>query len=113
MIYLELLLAAVFIAIGVRLFMGQHTPAAVAHRAVEAGAPLVDVRTVEEFLAGHIEGARNIPLSDIESRMPELDPPDRPVVVYCHTGIRSARAARILRRSGFAQVLDLGPMRNW
>jgi rhodanese-related sulfurtransferase len=113
MIYLELLLAAVFIAIGIRLFMGPHTPSAVARRAVKAGAPLVDVRTVDEFLAGHIEGARNIPLSELEARMPELDPPDRPVVVYCHTGIRSARAARTLRRAGFAQVLDLGPMRNW
>lgn len=113
MIYLELLVAGAFLAIGIRLFLGQRAPSLAVHRAVETGAPLVDVRTAGEFIAGHIEGARNIPLAELPDRLLELQPHGRPVVVYCQSGLRSARAARILRKAGFAQVLDLGSIRNW
>ena len=83
-----------------------------ARRFVESGARLVDVRTPEEFAAAHIPGAVNIPVQDLERRMEELEPKDRPVVVYCQTGNRSGRAAGMLRNAGYA-VHDLGPMSRW
>lgn len=82
-----------------------------AHRLVAAGATLVDVRTPGEFASGHAEGARNIPVDEVEARMGEL-PRDKPVVVYCASGRRSASAAAILSRAGYP-VRDLGPFSAW
>jgi len=84
------------------------------HRALVAkGARLLDVRTPEEFAAGHVEGARNVPVSELEKRLSEAGPKDQPVVVYCQAGGRSAQAAKILRANGFTHVVDLGPMSAW
>ena len=84
-----------------------------AHAAVQAGARLVDVRTPEEFQAGHIEGAVNIPVVDLGRRMSEVGSKKQAVVVYCRSGARSASAARVLLESGFVNVVDLGPMSAW
>lgn len=85
---------------------------AVDHRAlVRDGATLVDVRTDDEFRAGHVQGARNIPVHEIEQRMSEI-PKDRKVVVYCRSGGRSASAAAALQRRGY-DVVDIGPMQAW
>jgi rhodanese-related sulfurtransferase len=51
-------------------------------RLARGDAVLVDVRPNEEYLAGHIDGARSIPIEELEARIAEL-PPDREVVVYC------------------------------
>lgn len=80
-----------------------------ARRLVTAGAVLLDVRTPEEFRAGHIAGAINIPVDALAARTSEL-PRDRPVVVYCRSGKRSARAAAMLEGR---EVHDLGPMTAW
>ena len=82
-----------------------------AHALVEEGASLVDVRTPGEFAAGHVEGAVNIPISELEGRVSEI-PEEAPVVVYCLSGGRSARAARLLESRGY-EVHDLGAMSNW
>jgi phage shock protein E len=75
------------------------------------GARLVDVRTPEEFASGHLPGAVNVPFDAMEGRaLAELAPVDAPVVVYCHSGKRSARAAATLKALGFGQVHDLGAM---
>jgi phage shock protein E len=84
-----------------------------AQELVKKGAALVDVRTREEFADGHIQGAVNIPLSDLSARLAEIGPKTRPVVVYCFSGGRSRRAAQLLREAGFAQVSDLGAMSRW
>jgi len=82
------------------------------HRAVVAGgAALIDVRTPEEYAAKHVEGAKNIPVDDIDTRLAEI-PKDKPVVVYCHSGARSAVAAKVLRGAGY-DVVDIGGMKNW
>ena len=81
---------------------------------VAEGAVLVDVRTPEEFVAGHIEGARNIPVASLNGRLADLGPPaSTTVVVYCQTGNRSTQAARTLRDAGFTSVHNLGPMSAW
>ena len=54
-----------------------------ARRLVESGARLVDVRTPGEFAAGHLPGAINIPVQDLERRLHELGPKQAPIVVYC------------------------------
>ena len=84
-----------------------------AREMVEQGARLVDVRTSGEFAAGHLPGAFNIPLHEIDRRARELGPKERPIVVYCLSGHRSHRARGILTAAGFSAVHDLGAMRYW
>jgi phage shock protein E len=84
-----------------------------AREMVERGARLVDVRTAGEFAAGHLPGAVNIPLHELDRRTRDLGPKERPIVVYCLSGHRSHRARGILAASGFSAVHDLGAMRYW
>jgi rhodanese-related sulfurtransferase len=84
-----------------------------ARELVEAGATLLDVRTPEEFAQGHLPGARNVPLQVLAQRLGEVGPAATPVVVYCAAGGRSAQAAELLRRSGYGEVFNLGPMSAW
>lgn len=79
----------------------------------EEHAALIDVRTPEEFAAGHIEGARNIPHGEIRKRAAEIGPPEAPVVLYCQSGVRSLMAVKALKRAGFQRVYNLGPMSAW
>jgi molybdopterin/thiamine biosynthesis adenylyltransferase/rhodanese-related sulfurtransferase len=73
-----------------------------------AGEPLelVDVRTAREREIATLAPDRWIPLAELADRWREL-PADRPLVVYCHSGGRSARATDFLRRAGFARVYNL------
>jgi len=80
---------------------------------VAAGGALVDVRTPAEFAAGHVDGAVNIPVDQIERRASEIGPKDRAVVVYCASGMRSAAAASTLKRLGFTTVADVGGMSSY
>ena len=82
------------------------------HALVANGATLLDVRTTGEFARGHLPDAINIPVSDLPGRLGEM-PVDRPVVVYCRSGHRSAIAAKALRDHGVTTVIDLGAMSNW
>ncbi len=77
---------------------------------LKEGAQLVDVRSPEEFFAGHAPGSVNIPLQDLEQGAGELDP-DKWVVVCCASGTRSAMAGRKLRGMGFSRVLNAGSWR--
>lgn len=72
------------------------------------GAQVVDVRTRAEFASGHAGGSVNIPLDQLEARLSELDK-DRPVLVCCATGSRSAFAKSVLQAAGFANVHNAGP----
>lgn len=79
---------------------------------IRAGALIVDVRTPAEFALGHYPGAVNIPLQELDRRLPELGPKKRPVVVYCRTGNRSGKAKAVLLREGFADVTNGGGLRE-
>ena len=63
-------------------------------------AMLLDVREVGEYEAGHVEGATNLPLSQLRDRMAEL-PKDRKIAVYCQVGQRAYYATRALRLNGY------------
>lgn len=78
---------------------------------VAAGALLLDVRLATEYASGHIAGAINIPVGDLSARLVEIDA-GRPIVVYCASGARAARARDILCAAGYS-VYDLGPMASW
>jgi rhodanese-related sulfurtransferase len=76
-------------------------------------AQLIDVREPNEFEAGHILGARNIPLSQLRMRMKEVRP-DLPVYLYCQSGMRSGRAATFLYRKGYKDLTQLkGGFKGW
>ncbi len=72
---------------------------ATARKLVAAGVTVVDVRTPDEFQAGHVPGAVNIPYDEMEKRYAELGPPSTPLVLYCHSGRRSGVAVQPPSRS--------------
>ncbi len=87
-----------------------HDLAEVAHRV-----QVLDVREPEEFAhgLGHIQGSMLLPLGQLASRLDEL-PGDRPIVTVCRSGARSARAAAMLAKAGFADVANLsGGVLRW
>lgn len=86
-----------------------------AHELVEKQkAFLLDVRTVGEFSGGHIEGATNIPVQELEAKLASIPAKkDQDIVVYCRSGVRSATAKSILEKAGFTKVHDLGGIGNW
>lgn len=80
--------------------------APLARRAIVGGAAALDVRELDEFTAGHIEGALHIPLGVLQDRV-HLVPRDRPVVVYCGHGERASTAASLLERAGVGPILNI------
>lgn len=77
------------------------------------GLVIVDVREPSEYEAGHIPGSSLIPLGDLPERLGELDP-QKPVLLVCRSGNRSAKAAKVLVQHGYKQVYNLtGGMINW
>lgn len=76
----------------------------------ENGAEIVDVRTNEEYMDKHIEGASNLPLDNIATIT--LDK-DKEIIVYCRSGKRSKEAANKLINMGYQKVYDLGSINNW
>ncbi len=84
-----------------------------ARKLVQEGALLVDVRSPGEFAGGHIDGAINIPLNTLGSRMGELGASDKAIVLYCRSGARSRSAMGNITGKGFTQVYDLGPIGAW
>jgi rhodanese-related sulfurtransferase len=86
-------------------------------RIEQGDAPLVvDVRTPEEYAAGHVPGALNIPSTQLAGRVGELglESRDREIVLYCERGGRAEEAAATLARAGFGTVRHLeGDMSAW
>jgi rhodanese-related sulfurtransferase len=90
-----------------------------------SGVPVIDVREPEEFAAGHLPGAVNIPRGVLEFQVdghpalnfridPHLSHRREPVILYCRTGGRSALAAEALKRLGFDRPLSLaGGYMHW
>ena len=77
---------------------------------------VLDVRDPGEYGTGHILGAKNVPLSRIQAAGSEIAAKrkDKPVIVYCDTGNRAAKAAAALRSQGYAKVVSLsGGLGAW
>ncbi|HUH51759.1 MAG TPA: rhodanese-like domain-containing protein [Flavobacterium sp.] len=69
---------------------------------------IVDVRTAEEFAEGHLKGAKNFNIQneDFELMTQDLDK-EKPVYIYCRSGMRSAKAGKALEEMGFKEIYDL------
>lgn len=77
------------------------------------GAVVVDVRTYDEYINGHIEGSLLMPLEELPTLMQAL-PKDQLIITVCRTGVRSIQARYILQEAGFPQVTSLkGGMQAW
>ena len=69
---------------------------------------LLDVRTEEEYSETHIEGSTNLPLQKIEMATSIITDKNKPLFVYCRSGVRSAKAVAILKKMGYTNVNDIG-----
>ena len=76
---------------------------------------VIDVCSPEEFAQGHVIGAKNLPLGDLEAKLPQVAKNKAtPVVMVCQVGARSARAATIATRLGYQNVQSLaGGLKAW
>jgi rhodanese-related sulfurtransferase len=84
-----------------------------ARKMIADGAVVIDVRTIEEFAAGHLPSAVHIPLADLSARMGEVEQLAKsnkatPIVVYCASGNRSGKAKQQLDTAGYQQVVNGG-----
>jgi adenylyltransferase/sulfurtransferase len=68
---------------------------------------LIDVREADEWAFTHLPGAELIPLSQFQQRATGELSPDETIVLYCHHGMRSARAQGFLKAQGYGQVINL------
>ncbi len=79
------------------------------------GLPILDVRLNEEFEFAHVEGSVHVPLHELEDRVDELEfDADEPIAVMCHHGVRSMKAALMLRALGFPKAYSIaGGIELW
>ena len=73
-------------------------------------ASVIDVRTTEEYRGGHFPGAVNIPLEKLPKNARRLGSKNAPIVLYCASGVRSRRAARLIRAMGYPRVFVGGTL---
>ncbi|MGQ0550305.1 MAG: molybdopterin-synthase adenylyltransferase MoeB [Armatimonadota bacterium] len=84
-----------------------------AQRLIASGAQLIDVREPWEWAMAHIPGATLIPMAEVPQRTSEIDP-NRPVVVHCAVGARSAKVVETLLQAGYRQVYNMaGGITEW
>ena len=80
----------------------------------EPAAIILDVRRPDEYQAGHIPGAINIPNETIGSEaLPQLPDKDQTILVYCRSGNRSKQASEKLAALGYTRVLEFGGILDW
>jgi phage shock protein E len=80
---------------------------------LDAGATLLDVRTIDEFKAGRLPDAKNIPLTILPVLAHEHLDKDEPVLIYCRSGGRAVIAEKILASLGFSDVTNIGSIYNF
>lgn len=103
--------AAVALFVLLKLATGRRTPPEIVAQKLKAGATVLDVRSEAEFRAGAYRGAINVPVQALAGKLDRI-PRNRPVVVYCASGSRSAMAALLLRKAGFADVSNAGGLHH-
>ncbi len=74
---------------------------------------VLDVRTEDEFVLGHIENSICIPVDELDKRLDELPDKKRLILVCCRSGKSSALAAEYLDKMGYENVLDFGGLVYW
>lgn len=76
---------------------------------------VIDVRSVAEYKAGHINGAKNVPLNDFANKLNSLSShKSKSVLIYCNSGTTATRAIKLLKKGGFEKVNNLsGGIAAW
>lgn len=108
-----LVLALAGLSVGGLACSSADTSPETAKAAVFRDAIIIDVRTPEEFAAGHLDGALLYNVQDpaFDAKIADLDP-SVPYVVYCRSGNRSAQAVERMKAAGFTDLTDLGSLEN-
>ncbi|HLK29696.1 MAG TPA: rhodanese-like domain-containing protein [Puia sp.] len=70
---------------------------------------IIDVRTPDEYALGHAKNSMNIPLQELYEHIEDLKKIQGEIVVCCASGVRSAKAYRILQQNGFEKISNGGP----
>lgn len=68
------------------------------------GGIIIDVRTPGEFKGGHVKGSKNIPLNTISNKVNDIKKLNKPVVLCCASGMRSAQATTLLKNAGIEAI---------
>ena len=88
--------------------------AAMTMMAQESGYIILDVRRPDEFAAGHIPNAINVPNETIDTaEIPELPDKDQLIMVYCRSGRRSKEASEKLVKLGYTNIVEFGGILDW
>ena len=107
-----LIVSIVVIVATVMILRGRGVNPSTVREKLSRGALVIDVRTPGEYGSGHYKGATNIPVSDLAARLSEIADLQKPIIVYCASGARSAKAASILTAAGFRDVTNAGRLGN-
>lgn len=75
---------------------------------VERDAVIIDVRTPQEYKMGHINASKNIQLEKINKNLDKIQKLDKPIILYCRSGMRSGEAMRRLKAHGITEVVNGG-----
>ncbi|TAF64599.1 MAG: rhodanese-like domain-containing protein [Cytophagales bacterium] len=67
---------------------------------LDKGAVVIDVRTPQEYAAGHVKGSKNIPLNTISTNIEKIKAMNKPIILCCASGMRSGQATGILTKEG-------------
>ncbi len=78
---------------------------------IQKDAVVLDVRTEMEFIEGHVQGSKNIPLNTIPNQIEEIKKIGKPIITCCRSGARSGSAANILKQNGI-DAINGGPWQN-
>lgn len=107
-----LIIAAILIAVGtgvITFMTGSGRPTSAT---LPDNTTIIDVRTAEEFAAGHVKGAINFPVESMQAgQFPSIDK-NTSIALYCHSGRRAASALNLLKSDGFTNVRNIGGLND-
>lgn len=115
LILLALVSGGMLLAPALRGGAGGLSPAAAVQLINHERAAVIDVSTPDEFAAGHVLKAKNIPLAELEAKLPgAVKNKAVPLVLVCASGVRAARAVAVAQKLGYANAQPLaGGMKGW
>ena len=74
---------------------------------------MLDVRTSQEYMGGHVPESKNVPLQTIETITALVKNRETPLYVYCYSGTRSNQAVQLLQRMGYTKVTNIGGISSY
>lgn len=103
-----LIFAAILIAVGIGIIAFVTTSGRPSSTSLSDATTIIDVRTPEEFAAGHVPGAINFPVERMEAgKFPDVKK-DSSIALYCRSGRRATSAHEMMKSAGFTNVRNMG-----